>query len=168
MKRIAAIALFVAATLVTTGTALAQDHGVKANVPFNFSVAGTWLPAGTYIIGSSALRSNVIQIGSREKGNTALALAWSMTTILPRVGNWCSTGSAHLTSSVKFAMRTLRPRLPACHEGREEGTAARHGIQRGQPSHQRQRPDRDELTHRPVTSRPRGRLPLDLLSCVTE
>jgi hypothetical protein len=75
MKRIAAIALFVAATLLTTGSALAQDHGVKAAVPFNFSVAGAWLPAGTYTIGSMAQRgSNVIEIGSQEKHTGAFAI----------------------------------------------------------------------------------------------
>ncbi len=74
MKRIAAIALFAAATLVTTGTALAQNQAVKANVPFNFYVNGAWLPAGTYIIGSQGIGNNEIQIANREKQAGALAL----------------------------------------------------------------------------------------------
>jgi len=75
MNRIAAIALFVAATLTATGTAFAQNQAVKATVPFNFSVAGAWLPAGTYTIGSLPQRSsNVIQIGSQEKHTGALAV----------------------------------------------------------------------------------------------
>jgi hypothetical protein len=75
MKRIAAIALFVAATLVTTGTALAQNQAVKATIPFNFNVAGAWLPAGTYHIGSIEQRSsNVIQIGNQDKYAGAFAV----------------------------------------------------------------------------------------------
>jgi hypothetical protein len=73
MKRIAAIALFVAATVITTGSALAQDHGVKATVPFNFSVNGAWLPAGTYTLGS-AQRSDIIQIGTQDKGTAVFAM----------------------------------------------------------------------------------------------
>jgi hypothetical protein len=75
MKRIAAIALFVAATLTTTGTALAQTQAVKGTVPFNFSVAGTWLPAGTYTIGSLPQHSsNVIELGDQEKHIAAFAV----------------------------------------------------------------------------------------------
>ena len=52
MNRISAIALFVAASFVTAGSALAQDHRVQATVPFSFTVNGATLPAGTYTIGS--------------------------------------------------------------------------------------------------------------------
>jgi hypothetical protein len=118
MKRIAAIALFVAATLVTTGTALAQDHGVKANVPFNFSVAGTWLPAGTYIIGSSALRSNVIQIGSREKGNTALALGMVDDNDPSKGGElvFHRIGASYFLSEVRYAHSSTKVYLPVTKE----------------------------------------------------
>jgi hypothetical protein len=74
MKRIAAIALYVAATLITTGTAMAQNHGVKAAVPFSFNVNGTWLPAGEYTIGSDANRVSIIGIGSQEMQSATYAL----------------------------------------------------------------------------------------------
>ena len=50
MKRITAIAFFVLAALVTAGSAMAQDHAVKANVPFDFTVGNAHVPAGTYTI----------------------------------------------------------------------------------------------------------------------
>ena len=74
MKRTAAIALVVAATLFTTGSALAQNRGVKADVPFNFNAGGTWVSAGTYTIGSNGLGSNTIEIGAPGKGSAAMAL----------------------------------------------------------------------------------------------
>lgn len=48
MKRITAIALFVLASLIAVRGAEAQQRGVQATVPFDFSVDGTLLPAGTY------------------------------------------------------------------------------------------------------------------------
>ena len=74
MKRIAAIALFVAATFITAGSALAQDHQVKATVPFNFTVNGSWLPAGNYTIGSGSIGTNVLSIADREKKVHILAM----------------------------------------------------------------------------------------------
>jgi hypothetical protein len=75
MKRIiAAIALFVAATFITTGSALAQDHRAKATVPFNFSVNGSWLPAGNYTIGSDSTSANILNITDREKSVHILAM----------------------------------------------------------------------------------------------
>lgn len=67
MKRIAAIALFVLASLITAGTAKAQDHAVQATVPFNFTVSGSIVPAGTYTIRSSATSPNVLNVTAREK-----------------------------------------------------------------------------------------------------
>jgi hypothetical protein len=77
MNRISAIALFVAASFVTAGSAMAQDHRAQATVPFNFSVNGNSLPAGTYTIGSEVNSPNVITITDRQK-NVHL-----MTIVLP-------------------------------------------------------------------------------------
>lgn len=52
MKRIFAIALFVASSLAAAGNLSAQDHLVKANIPFDFTVQNRVLPAGTYEISS--------------------------------------------------------------------------------------------------------------------
>jgi len=74
MKRIAAIALFVASTLLTAGSAVAQDRQVKATVPFNFTVNNSWLPAGTYTIGSNSDTPNLLSIRDRAKSVHILAM----------------------------------------------------------------------------------------------
>jgi hypothetical protein len=75
MNRISAIALFVAASFVTVGSAMAQDHRVQATVPFNFTVNGNSLPAGTYTIGSEVAAPNVITITDRAKHVSLMAIA---------------------------------------------------------------------------------------------
>jgi len=75
MNRISAIALFVAASFVTVGSAMAQDHRVQAAVPFNFTVNGDSVPAGTYIIGSDVAAPNVITISDRAKHVSLMAIA---------------------------------------------------------------------------------------------
>jgi hypothetical protein len=52
MKRIPTIALLTIASLGTATGAIAQDRAVKANIPFNFTVGDTWMPAGEYVISS--------------------------------------------------------------------------------------------------------------------
>ena len=52
MKRIIAIALFAASSLAAAGNLSAQEHMVKANIPFDFTVNNDVLPAGTYTISS--------------------------------------------------------------------------------------------------------------------
>jgi hypothetical protein len=60
MKRIIAIALFAASSLAAAGNLSAQDHMVKANIPFDFTVNNNVLPAGTYTI--SSLSPYAVQI----------------------------------------------------------------------------------------------------------
>jgi hypothetical protein len=74
MKRIAAIALFVAATLLTAGRAVAQDHRVRATVPFNFTVGDSSLPAGTYMIGFNSTAPNILSILDRAQSINISAL----------------------------------------------------------------------------------------------
>jgi hypothetical protein len=114
MKRIAAIALFVAATLVTTGTALAQIQAVKANVPFNFNVSGAWLPAGTYTVGAAGLRSNEILIGSQEKHAGALALGMVDTNDPAKGGQlvFHRYGASYFLSEVRYAHSSTKIHLP--------------------------------------------------------
>ena len=64
MKRISAIALFTFATLAATTGLFAQAPGVKANIPFNFTVGEKWLPAGEYTISSPD--RNLLQIRSAD------------------------------------------------------------------------------------------------------
>jgi hypothetical protein len=74
MNRISAIALFVAASFVTAGSAMAQDHRVQATVPFNFYVNGATLPAGTYTIGSEVTSPRIITINERAKNVHLMAV----------------------------------------------------------------------------------------------
>jgi len=75
MKNLTAIALFVAAGIATAGSALAQEHKVTANVPFNFTVDGHTLPAGNYTIGNEAKSPMVLTIADREKGVAVMAIS---------------------------------------------------------------------------------------------
>ena len=52
MKRVIAIALFAASSIAAANNLSAQDHMVKANIPFDFTVNDKVLPAGTYTIAS--------------------------------------------------------------------------------------------------------------------
>jgi hypothetical protein len=74
MKRILATALFVASTFLTAASAVAQDHQVKATVPFNFTVNNSWLPAGTYTISSNSNTPHILSIGDRAKRVHILAV----------------------------------------------------------------------------------------------
>jgi hypothetical protein len=72
MKRITAIALLAIANLALAGTSFAQSQEVRANVPFDFTVANTLLPAGTYTLkGDSA---GVIVIRNNDKPIVVLTL----------------------------------------------------------------------------------------------
>ena len=52
MKRITAIALLAIANFALAGTSYAQSTGVRAKVPFSFTVGDKVLPAGDYTIKS--------------------------------------------------------------------------------------------------------------------
>jgi hypothetical protein len=67
MKRIAAVALLAVATLIMAGSALAQESQGKANIPFNFTVNNSVLPAGTYTIGCDSTTGRVVSIADREE-----------------------------------------------------------------------------------------------------
>jgi hypothetical protein len=82
MKNLTAIALFVAAGIATAGSALAQDHKVTATVPFNFTVNGRTLPAGTYTLGSEIDSPRMLTISDRQKG-----VVMTVITVPHRYGN---------------------------------------------------------------------------------
>jgi hypothetical protein len=75
MKRITAIALFVAASTLGTGIALAQDDAVRATMPFDFTVGSRLLPAGTYQI--NRIHNDLIEIQSADKGVAILSASIS-------------------------------------------------------------------------------------------
>ena len=114
MKRIAAIALFAAATLTTTGAALAQNQGVKANVPFNFNAGGTWVSAGTYTIGSASTHSNTLEIGAPGKGSAAMALGIVDQNEPSQRGElvFHRVGDSYFLSEVRYAYSSIKVYLP--------------------------------------------------------
>ena len=69
MKRITALALFSLAFLASYTAATAQQPGMKAKIPFDFTVGNTWLPAGEYTISSPL--EEVIRL--QNAGNTSAA-----------------------------------------------------------------------------------------------
>ncbi len=73
MKRtIAAIALLVASCFVTAGV-LAQ--GVKATIPFDFTVSNNAVPAGTYTITPSSTNDTLLDIANLQKKVRILSMA---------------------------------------------------------------------------------------------
>jgi hypothetical protein len=75
MKHITALALFIAATFITAGKAIAQDYAVQATIPFNFTVNGKLLPAGNYRLGTDITSPHVLKISDWTQHVHALALA---------------------------------------------------------------------------------------------
>jgi hypothetical protein len=77
MKRILAIALFLAASFLTTRAAMAQSYVVEVNVPFSFNVNSNTLPAGHYSIATDLEQPAVLTFRDRSKGIVAMNLALS-------------------------------------------------------------------------------------------
>jgi hypothetical protein len=75
MNRTTAIALLALATLMTAGSAGAQSAVLKIDVPFNFTVSGTSVPAGSYTFGPDSMDPNVLVIEDRATMVRARAFA---------------------------------------------------------------------------------------------
>jgi hypothetical protein len=73
MNRIAAIALFAIATLMTAGSAGAQSAVLKVNVPFDFTVNKTLLAAGNYTFSFDPMLPNTLIVQDRAKNVKARA-----------------------------------------------------------------------------------------------
>lgn len=73
MRHITALALFAVAGFLSAGNALAQQNEVRATVPFDFTVGGKVLPAGSYTI--SQVSYGGIELRSRDQHIAMLALA---------------------------------------------------------------------------------------------
>ena len=64
MNRISAIAILAIASVATCAGAMAQEPGLRANIPFDFTVGNTWMPAGEYTITSSTHGVLALKSGS--------------------------------------------------------------------------------------------------------
>jgi hypothetical protein len=80
MKRITAIALFVAVTFLAAGRLNAEPSSGKVNVPFSFTVNNISLPAGTYTIGSDLMHPNMLVI--RDQSNQVKAIEVGMSAVV--------------------------------------------------------------------------------------
>lgn len=74
MKRIAAIVLFVAATVMTAGSAQAQRNLIHVNIPFNFTINNVLLPAGTYSFEFDSMVPHLLTIRDRRQSVKATLL----------------------------------------------------------------------------------------------
>ena len=74
MKHFTAIALFIAASFITAGKAIAQDYAVQATIPFNFTVNGRSLPAGNYTLGSDITSPTILKIRERTQHANAMVM----------------------------------------------------------------------------------------------
>jgi hypothetical protein len=86
MNRISAIALLTIASVASCTGAVAQQMALRANIPFDFTVGNTWMPAGEYTItsptqGVLALKSSshvalVASIQSSDESNAGSELVF--------------------------------------------------------------------------------------------
>ena len=77
MKKITAIAAILLASLATIGSASAQDHAAKANIPFGFYIENKWVPAGTYTLTSDSRSPDLIAIRSGDNAVSMLSVGHS-------------------------------------------------------------------------------------------
>jgi hypothetical protein len=52
MKHLSSLALLTIASLFVAHEAIGQDRALQAEIPFNFQVGDTWMPAGEYAVSS--------------------------------------------------------------------------------------------------------------------
>jgi hypothetical protein len=86
MNRISATALLAIASVASCTGAIAQQPALRANIPFDFTVGNTWMPAGEYTITSPthdvlALKSathiaSVVSIQSGAESNSGSELVF--------------------------------------------------------------------------------------------
>jgi hypothetical protein len=69
MNRLSTITLLTIASLTTCTGAIAQDHAIKANIPFDFTVGNTWMPAGEYTISTPSRQ--VLELRSVDLSKSA-------------------------------------------------------------------------------------------------
>jgi hypothetical protein len=130
MKRIAAVALFVAATLITTGSAWAQDHAVKATVPFNFTLNGNTLPAGSYTIASDSTNAGTLSIRNRQEGVNAWVLGMIDSTNTGKAGQlvFHKCGDRLFLSEIRYPYSSTKVRFPM---SKMEKRAREHTLEAG-------------------------------------
>jgi hypothetical protein len=77
MKRITTMLLFTLAVFAAVGNVSAQDHAVKASVPFHFTVGTKMLPPGSYTITSDIASPKVVVIRNGEQNIAILSSVYA-------------------------------------------------------------------------------------------
>ena len=115
MNRIAAIALFALATLMTSSSATAQRNIIEVDVPFNFTINNTSLPAGTYTFGFDSMYPDLLII--RDRTTEVKAKDFGLRGLIgpgsPRTLIFHQYGSQYFLSEVRFDSASHGIFLPA-------------------------------------------------------
>jgi hypothetical protein len=112
MKRITAIALLAIANFAMAGTSFAQSTGVRANVPFDFTVGNKLFPAGTYTIKEQS--DHVIIITNYNKPIAALSLVNGNSNRSPNGGKlkFHRYGSQYFLSEILCEQANMNLQVP--------------------------------------------------------
>jgi len=112
MNRITAIALLAIANFAMAGTSFAQSTGVRANVPFDFTVGNKLLPAGTYTIKEQS--NHVILITNYDKPIAALSLVNGDSNTSPNGGKlkFHRYGSQYFLSEILCEQANMNLQVP--------------------------------------------------------
>ena len=112
MKRITAIAFLAIANFAMAGTSFAQSTGVRANVPFDFTVGNKLLPAGTYTIKEQS--NHVILITNYDKPIAALSLVNGDSNTSPNGGKlkFHRYGSQYFLSEILCEQANMNLQVP--------------------------------------------------------
>jgi hypothetical protein len=86
MKTLKTFVLAMSAVAMLGTTGLYAQIGVAANVPFNFTVENSRMPAGDYLLVPTSSTSGVIQLLNRETGKSILVNAPSTLAAYTRNG----------------------------------------------------------------------------------
>lgn len=130
MTRIPALAHLVAIAVIATGSAFAQDHSVTATVPFNFTVNGTSLPAGSYTISSDSARANVLSIRNRQEKVNIWAVGMVDSNEPGQAGSlvFHKYGDRYFLSDIRYSHSSTKAHFPS---SKAEKRAREHTLEAG-------------------------------------
>ena len=115
MKRITAIALLAIANFAMAGTSFAQSNGVRATVPFDFTVGNKLFPSGTYTIKRESMTANVISIRNHDKPIAVLSLVHRDSNKSPNGGQllFHKYGGQYFLSEILCEQADMNVEIPA-------------------------------------------------------
>jgi len=124
MKQITALALFLAATIITAGKAIAQDYAVRATIPFSFTVNGKVLPAGNYTIGTDVTSPRILKISDRTQHANALAVAMQAEEQKHKVNQlvFHKYGDQYFLCEIRSEQSSLNVQLPTTKQEKQART----------------------------------------------